>query len=95
MQPAATEIECDDDSARASHDGGDDSSGPSGDDGDHSGPGRGDDDEGDVDHGADDGDGHGDDVACGTEALTAGREVDEAELKLSDGKATFREIELD
>jgi len=88
-----TEIECDDDSARVSHDGDDDRSGPSGDDGDHSGPGRGDDDEGDDDHGDDDD--RGDDEDCGTEALTAGREVEEAELKLSGGKATFREIELD
>ena len=79
----ATEIECDDDEARASHDGDEDRSGPSGDDDDRSGPGGGDDDEGD------------DDEDCGTEALTAGRKVDEAELTLSDGKATFREIELD
>ena len=74
-----TEIECDDDH------------------GDRSGPGGGD--EGDDDHGdrddddqGDDGDDEGD---CGTEALTTGREVEEAELKLSNGQATFREIELD
>jgi len=89
----ATEVECDDDSARASHDGDDDGdrSGPSGDD-DRSGPGDGDRGDRDDDEGDDD---HGDDDECGTEALTAGREVDEAELKLSDGKATFRKIELD
>jgi hypothetical protein len=79
-----TEIECEDDAARTSHNGDDDE----GDD-DRSGPGRGDDDE-DDEHGDDDGD-----EDCGTEALTPGREVDEAELKLADGKATFEEIELD
>ena len=31
---------------------------------------------------------------CGTEALTTGRKVEEADLKLADGKATFEEIEL-
>ena len=45
----------------------------------------------DDDHG-DDGDD--DDEDCGTEALTTGREVEEADLKLADGKATFEEIEL-
>ena len=51
---------------------------------------RGDDDQGDDDHGDDDDDGE----DCGTEALTAGREVEEADLELADGKATFEEIEL-
>ena len=36
-----------------------------------------------------------DDEECGTEALTANREVEEADLKLANGKATFEEIELD
>ena len=74
-----TEIECDDDAHASS-----------------SGPGSG----GDEDHGDDDGDRDDDDQGedeqeCGTEALTPGREVEEAELELSDGKATFEEIELD
>ena len=50
-----------------------------------------DDDHGDGDHGDRDDDAE----DCGTEALTTGREVEEADLKLADGKATFREIELD
>ena len=84
-----TEIECDDD-AHAS------SSGPEGDD-DHGDDDQGDDDHGDDDHGDDDqgDDDHGDDGECGTDALTAGREVGEAELKLSSGKATFEKVELD
>ena len=52
-----------------------------------SGPGH----DGDDDHGDDD---HGEDEECGTEALAAGREVEEAELKLAEGKASFEEIEL-
>ena len=72
-----TEIECDDDSAKAADNGDDDT---------------GDDDHGDDEQGDDD---QGDDEHCGTEALTKGREVEEADLKLSDGKATFRKIELD
>jgi len=59
-----------------------------------SGPGHdGDDDHGDDDRGDDDD--QGEDEECGTDALTAGREVEEADLKLSGGKATFEEIELD
>ena len=82
-----TEIECDDDSARSS------SAGPGRDgDDDHGDDDRGDHDRGDDDHGDDD---HGDDEECGTEALTTGREVEEAELKLANGKATYEEIELD
>ena len=58
-----------------------------------SGPGHdGDDDHGDDDRGDDDD--QGEDEECGTDALTAGREVEEADLKLSGGKATFEEIEL-
>jgi len=79
-----TEIECDDDAARAADHGDDDR----GDD-DRSGPGGGDD-HGDDDRGGDD---QGED--CGTEALTAGREVEEADLELSNGQATFEEVELD
>ena len=79
-----TEIECDDDAARAADHGDDDR----GDD-DRSGPGGGDD-HGDDDRGGDD---QGED--CGTEALTAGREVEEADLELSNGQATFEGVELD
>jgi hypothetical protein len=88
-----TDIECDDDGAKASDHGDDDGDRGDDDHGDH---------DGDDDHGDDDGD-HGDgdcdedrgeDEKCGTDALTAGREVAEAELKLSNGKATFKEIDL-
>lgn len=88
-----TDIECDDDGAKASDHGDDDGDRGDDDHGDH---------DGDDDHGDDDGD-HGDgdcdedrgeDEKCGTDALTAGREVEEAELKLSNGKATFKEIDL-
>jgi len=79
-----TEIECDDDAARAADHGDDDR----GDD-DRSGPGGGDD-HGDDDRGGDD---QGED--CGTEALTAGREVEEADLEVSNGQATFEKVELD
>ena len=79
-----TEIECDDDAHSSSSGPGDD-----GDD-DHGDDDRGDDDQGDDDQGDD---GHGE--TCGSDALTAGREVEEAELKLSNGKATFKKIELD
>jgi hypothetical protein len=74
-----TEIECDDDAARAADHGDDDR----GDD-DRSGPGGGDG-RGDDDQGAD----------CGTEALTAGREVEEADLELSNGQARYEKVELD
>jgi hypothetical protein len=77
-----TDIECDDDGAKASHHGEDDGDR---DHGDH-----GDDDHGDGDCDED----RGEDEKCGTDALTAGREVEEAELKLSNGTATFKEIDL-
>jgi hypothetical protein len=87
-----TEIECDaDDSAARASDHGDDDD-ERGDD-DRSGPGDGD--RGDDDHGDDHGDRDDDAEDCGTEALTPGREVEEADLELADGKATFREVELD
>jgi hypothetical protein len=105
-----TRIECDRDEdeiehqgARASHDGqdnsgpgsGDDHSGPSaGEDEDHSGPGPGT----DEDHS---GPGPGDDendnereANCTTDALVVGAVVEEAELELENGAATFEEIEL-
>jgi len=82
-----TEIKCPSTASMADHGGGDDNSG---------------DDQGD-DHGGDDpsGDDHGDDdqgdddqAGCGTDALTAGRTVREAVIRVRDGGATFREIEL-
>ena len=76
----ATEIECDDSTAKSSDQGDDDQSG----DDDHGGPG--DDDQGD------DNDEQGD--SCGTDALTAGRQVKEADLELANGKATFEKVEL-
>jgi hypothetical protein len=103
----ATEIECDDDSAHASDHGDDDNSGPNGDDEDNSGPGSGDD-RGDdnadqaeqepADNQGDDNDEQGEDEnedeECGTEALTTGRRVKEAELSARNGSAVFREVEL-
>jgi hypothetical protein len=98
-----TEIECgaddstartsdhgDDDGERGDDDGdhGDDDQGD--DDGDHGDDDQGDDDQGDDEHGDRDDDAE----DCGTAALTNGREVEEADLKLADGKATFEEIEL-
>jgi hypothetical protein len=77
-----TEIECDD-SAKASDHGDDDQGDDHGDD-------PGDDDEGDDDQGEDD---HGE--GCGADALTAGREVEEADLELANGKATFEKVELE
>jgi len=86
-----TEIECDDDGARASHEGDDD---------------EGDDDEGDDDHGDRDDD-HGDDEGdrhhgdrehgddeCTPDALAVGAIVEEAELKISSDGRVWREIEL-
>jgi hypothetical protein len=84
-----TEVECDaDDSTASAADHGDDDGDHGDDDGD-----RGDDDRsgpGDGDHGDRDDDAE----DCGAAALTVGREVEEADLKLAGGRATFREIEL-
>jgi hypothetical protein len=82
-----TEIECDDASAKTSDHGDDEGDGRHGDDNDDHGDDNdehGDDDEGDEDE-------H---QSCGADALTAGREVDEADLELANGKATFRKVEL-
>ena len=90
-----TDIECDDDA-------GDDRGHGDhhGDDDDH----HGDDDHGDDDHGDDDDEdkdrtaraAHDDDDGeeCGTDALTAGATVLEAELKVRDGKAVWKELEI-
>jgi hypothetical protein len=93
-----TEIDCDDDVARASEDGDDDE----GDDrGGECGGDKGDDDPGDDrdddEHGDDDGDGHHAgqaDDECGPEALTVGAIVEEAELKISSAGREWGEIEL-
>jgi len=83
-----TEIKCPDHSgATASHDSGDevgDDHGEEGDGEDHSGPG----DHGDDDHECDR------DQECTTADLTEGAAIEEAELKLSDDKAVFEEVEL-
>jgi hypothetical protein len=90
-----TEIKCPD-AAKSSSSGDDEGDGEHG-DGDHGD--QGDDDQGDDDQG-DDNDDQGDDdqgdddQSCDTSALTTGREVEEADLKLADGKATFEEIKL-
>ena len=82
-----TEVEClSPPMATASHDS----------DGDNSGPGSensGHDDDGDDDHGDDD-DEDENEVDCGIAALVAGAVVHEADLRLEDGTATWREVEL-
>jgi hypothetical protein len=100
-----TRIRCEDDEdhsvASASHDDGEDNSGPS----DNSGPGSdssgpndevedhdadqpGEPQEGEDHHGRDD------DANCTTAALVEGAVVEEAELELANGVATFEEVEL-
>lgn len=103
----ATRIDCEGDEdhsdASASHDG-EDSSGPS----DNSGPGRDDsgpndqadapdDHQGDQsgeDQDAEDNQGHDDNANCTTADLVAGTVVEEAELQLANGVATFEKVEL-
>lgn len=99
----ATEIECEneDEDLRAAHRGGDDDGDNSGPGSDNSGPGSGgdDNDRGDDDDDGDDepGDDNDDDDRedCGTEALTEGRVVHEAELTNDGSGPVFREVELD
>jgi hypothetical protein len=83
---ADTEIECEGDEPGEAHDGHGDNSGPGGGDDDNSGPGRharsGDDSDDD------------DDANCGTDALTPGTVVTEAELRLTQRGAVFEEVEL-
>jgi hypothetical protein len=100
----ATEIECESTTtAAARHDGdsgetesGDDNSGPgSGESGDdNSGPGSTTSGSGDDDQGDDNDDQGEDEHNCGTDALTQGTIVREAELRLTSAGAVFREIEL-
>jgi hypothetical protein len=95
---ATSRIKCEDDQgedspalARASHDGvetGDDHDGETGDDsGSNSGPGSPNSGPGGSDH--DD-----DEVNCTTADLTPGAVVEEAELEIENGVATFEEVEL-
>jgi hypothetical protein len=88
----STEIECEHAGATTSSDGeGDEGDDNEGDD-DHGGPGGDDDDEqGDDEQGDDD---RFDEQPCGTDQLTAGMKVKEAELELRDGKAVFQALEL-
>lgn len=83
-----TEIECGDDANATASGGGDDDD--QGDDDGHDQQGSGGHDESD-----DDGEhGDGDHQSCGTEALTPGRAVEEAELKASNGEAVYEKVEL-
>ena len=66
---------------------GDDNSGPGS---ESSGPGH----DGEGDHSDDDGEHGDDDRLCTTAELVPGAVVEEAELKLENGKATFKEVEL-
>ncbi len=86
-----TEVECDDDAGddRGHEDGDDDHGDNEGDDdGDHGG--GGDDDAQAAHH--DPGDDENED--CGADALVAGTKVLEAELKVSNGEATWEKVEL-
>jgi hypothetical protein len=87
-----TEIEC-----PAAASASDDHGGGEGEGAGHGGQG-GDDPAGD-DHGGHSGDDpagedHDHHAGCGTDALTQGREVREADIRVRDGAATYREIEL-
>jgi hypothetical protein len=82
---ADTEIECEGDEPGEDHHDGD-HSGPGGGDDDNSGPGR---------HARSDDDSDEDDEAnCGTDALTPGTVVTEAELRLTQSGAVCEEVEL-
>ena len=86
----STEIECEHAMATKSDEGpGESGDDDAGDDHGDDGPG---DDEGDDDQGEDDD--HFDEQPCGTDQLTAGTKVKEAELRLVGGKAVFKELEL-
>jgi hypothetical protein len=84
----STEIECE--SARATASSDDE---PGDDHGDEPGGDHGDDEQGDDDDQGEDEDDF-DEASCGTDQLTAGTKVKEAELRLRDGKAVFEELEL-
>jgi hypothetical protein len=98
-----TEIECDENEAEhhgamASDDGSDNSGPGSGDDPDHSEPPAGDNPDnsgpGPGDDQNDNDDENENEANCTTDALVVGAVVEEAELKLENGVATFEEIEL-
>jgi len=74
----ATEIKCEDEHSTTASAGSDDNSGPGS---DNSGPGH----DGDDDHG---------DRLCTTAELVSGAVVEEAELRIANGQATFHEVEL-
>jgi hypothetical protein len=88
----ATELKCPSTTAATPRDGG---RGGEGDDG-HGDDDQGDDQQGDDDHGDDDhgDDDHGDAGACGTDKLTAGTVVREADLKTTPDGLHFDEIKL-
>jgi hypothetical protein len=88
----STEIECEHATATKSDEGpGESGDDDSGDDHGDDGPG---DDQGDDDQGEDEDDDRFDERECGTDALTPGTKVKEAELRLVGGKAVFEEVEL-
>jgi hypothetical protein len=80
-----TEIECGDSTSAHDSSAGDDGPGDEGDD-DHGD--RGDDDPGDDD------DDEGDDDTCGPDALTAGAQVEEADLHVGSGTPVWEKVEL-
>jgi hypothetical protein len=93
----ATEIECEHSrAAKMSHDDdpvGDDESGEDESGEDESGDDHGNHESGD-DHGDDEDEDHFDEKECGTDQLTVGVKVVEAELKLRNGVAVFKKLEL-
>jgi hypothetical protein len=98
----STEIECEHSTATTSSEGpgggddnsGDDNSGDDeGDDHGDGGPGH-DQDDDHGDEGDDQDDDEFDEQSCGTEQLTAGMKVKEAELSLQNGQAVFEKLEL-
>ena len=88
-----TRIECQGNEGPGGDDQGDDDQGDDG-DGDNSGPGGEDEDKSGPGDGDDDNSGPGNAEDCTTADLTPGTVVQEAELELSEGGATFEEVEL-
>jgi hypothetical protein len=74
--------------------GGDEGDDQGGDEGDHHGDDESDGDNGDGEHGDQEDDDHFDEQSCGTDQLTPGMKVKEAELRLVGGKAVFQKLEL-
>jgi hypothetical protein len=94
----STEIECEHAMATTSDEGpggsGDDDEGDDDHGDDHGDDNQGDDDDQGDDHGDHEDDDHFDEHACGTDQLTPGMKVKEAELRLVNGQAVFEELEL-